>query len=562
MRVPKVLLNLLVEIADEQRFIELLPLRSIAFKEVGEDFIELDMKGYNRADLLSMRGVGYEVAAILGTKVKFSDDLEKCIWTDGERIKLVNVEVWEPKLSPFYAIAKIEGVEIKESEPWIKEVLEAAGIRPVNNIVDFTNLVMLEYGQPMHAFDLKKVADEKIIVRAGKMGEELITLDGKKRELNHLDIVISDPKKVLGIAGVMGGENSEISNQTTEVLLEAAIFEPTYLRKTASRLALHSEASKRFIHGLTKKRLLQALDRCIKLINGQLTGMTIMDNLNEQERLIEVDLDKVRGLMGVDLDNEKIKEYLNRLYFECRGLSDKKIEVKVPFWRLDIEFLEDVIEEVARMYGYENILAKELVINTPNNNEDKIFQEIDQYKQIVSKSGFKEVYTYSFYSTKVLNSLGFNDANKKMLITVANPISSETKYLRMDLWPNLVEAIDKNIRMGFEDIAIFEVGKRFLAVENSLPREVYTLGMALMNGSDNPLAELYRLFDQVKGEISTDITLDPQVSPKFLHNLFHPNRFVQIKRDGQLIGGMAEVHPRLCFKMGIKKRVAILQIDL
>lgn len=243
-----------------KEMIRLLPLRTVGLKEASQDSFELDMKGYNRADLLSMRGVAYEIAAITNSEVSFKENLDY-IW---EKLQLpaVETEVKDANLAPVYCLAKIEGLKVDKSSPdWIKK-LNDSGMRTVNNIADVTNLIMLEYGQPLHAFNSNTVKDGKIIVRKASQEERIVTLDNKTRNLEAADLLITDPEKALGIAGVMGGKNSEVSDSTTTILLEAAIFDPVNLRNTATRLGLQSEAGKRFQHGLTKKKTTSSLRCC------------------------------------------------------------------------------------------------------------------------------------------------------------------------------------------------------------------------------------------------------------------------------------------------------------
>src|SRR3989344_3795828 len=251
----KISLNWLKELVDfnltTKELAEKLSLVSIGIKQQTLDFLELDLT-YNRGDLLSLQGVAREVSAITGSKLLFSPPDEKDYPWTGKDLPETPVRVEEQNLCPVYCIATIENLKVEQSpESWVKR-LSDCGMRTVNNIADVTNLIMLQYGQPMHAFDAAKVAEQTLIVRCAQKGEKLITLDGKRRDLNQSDLLIADPKNSLGLAGVMGGKDSEVSNSSTKVLLEAAIFDPVVIRKTSKRHGLNSEASKRFQHGLTK----------------------------------------------------------------------------------------------------------------------------------------------------------------------------------------------------------------------------------------------------------------------------------------------------------------------
>lgn len=543
--------------------LELIPLRTIGIKEEAENYIELDMKGYNRADLLSMRGVAYEIAAITDSKVTFEEpNSESFIWAN-KSLPETPVRVEDSKLAPLYCIAKISGLKVKASSPeWIKK-LEDSGMRSVNNVADVTNLVMLEYGQPSHAFDATIVQDENIIVRTAKEGETLVTLDGKTRQMTSADLLITGPQQILGLAGVMGGKNSEITNSTSAILLEVAIFDPGTIRKTAQRLTLPSEASKRFQHGLTKTRALQALDALIRMyqgLGGKLEAISITDNLEEQTKTVPLTRQKVNSLIGTEIMPEDIISYLKKLHFTTgpilKGLAFQAWEVEVPYFRLDIEIEEDLIEEVARMYGYEKIPPKELTGKSPEKTDQSLFDLIYSLKTELVKLGLTEVQTYSFYSTQVINNMEYE---KETLVKVANPISSETEFLRTYLWPNLVEVAAKNKRQGFPDIAIFEIGKTYQITKSREIQEEYKLSIALLNGTDNPFQELYQILNSIESLKGKVILGDPIGESG---GRFHPIRYYFLADGENPIGKIGEIHPRVTNKFGIEKRVVILEAAL
>jgi len=568
----KVSINWLKELIDLncsiEELINLLPLRSVSIKEVTKDSIELDMKGYNRADLLSMRGVALEVAAITNSQVKLKDNevtVDK-ISRSGEFVSKLSVKIDDSKLCPVYSIAKIENLKVEQSnETWVKK-LSDCGIRSINNVADVTNLIMLEYGQPMHAFDARAVKNEQILVRTAKDGERITTLDGKTRDLKSNDLLIADPLNAIGLAGVMGGKDSEVGETTTTILLEAAIFDPVNIKKTTTRLGLPSEASKRFQHGLTKKRLLQALDAAIKMykqLGGKLTALSIVGDLTDPVKKVLLTQKKLNSLVGIEFKPSQVEEYLTKLGFKLASHSSSGNvvwEVEPPYYRLDIEIEEDVIEEVARMYGYEKIPAGKVSEIKPLQKEYPIFQKISDLRHKLVNLGLTEVQTYSFFSTDVLNN--FN-ANKDDLIRVANPISSETEYLRDWLSPNLVEVMVRNFRKGFLDQAIFEIGKAYFKDKSSQPDEKYYLAVSLMNGSDNPILKLYQIWQKLKPQLNKQIKerVGLPNQDEYL-KLFHPTRFIGFSLNGKDIGGIAEIHPRIVNKFGLEERVAILEIEI
>ncbi len=565
MKVAKDWLKDLVEVKSMEEVEKLLPLKTISTKEITPEFIELDMKGYNRADLLSMRGVAYEVAAITDSQVKFEETAEsEFVWID-KNLPSTPISITDENLSPVQAVAKIEGLNFSKSpEAWVKKLTDS-GMRSVNNIADVTNLVMLEYGHPLHSFDAETIKDDTINIRLAKEGEELLTLDGKLRKLTSEDIVLADEKRALDVAGIMGSKDTEIKESTTTILLSASIFNPSMVRKTSQRLGLTSEASKRFYHGLTKKRLFQALDAAIRMyqdLGGKLTALNIVGDTQDQLKKVPLTQEKINSLMGVELVPKQTEEYLTKLNFQLKP-EGSKLVVTPPYWRLVIDIDEDLIEEVARMYGYEKIPSTPLPNNPPAPIDQKLFDLIYNLKKALADQGLTEVQTYSFYSTKVLNALGFDDTKKKQLIKVTNPISSETEYLKETNWPNLVEVIEKNSKQGFQDMAIFEVGKIYYHNQAGIVDEKFSLSVAIMNDTDNPIQELYQLFNQLNTQLNLKIKADIEYKPKTKLELFHPNRFIQFFTEkGVALGGIAEVHKRVTDKMGLSKRVAIMEIGI
>src|SRR3990167_1567999 len=340
----RVFLSWLKELVDlnltPQELTDQLSLRSIGVKQVTQDYIELDLT-YNRGDLLSVRGVVKEVAAITNSK-------NTIVLQPFPNYDLPNtpVRVENNSLCPVYCIAKIRNLKVEHSnETWVKK-LKDSGIRSVNNAADVTNLIMLEYGQPMHAFDASRVKDKTIVVRCAENGEKITTLDGKERILDETDLLIADPEKTLGLAGVMGGKDSEVSANTKTILLEAAIFDPAANRQTSKRHGLYSEATKRFQHGLTRTNLLQALGTAIEMyegLGGKLTAITLTGSLQDEAKTIKLTREKINSLIGIEIPPIEIESSLKKLEFSLAA-QDSAWEVTVPYWRLDIQIEEDLIE--------------------------------------------------------------------------------------------------------------------------------------------------------------------------------------------------------------------------
>ncbi len=558
MKVSVSWLRELVELnIDLNKLIELLPLRSISTKEVTADFFELDMKGYNRTDLLSMRGVATEIAAITGSKVLFNDPQKAYFVWNKHKLPNLHTVVDQAELAPYYALVKIYNLKSQPSTPEVQKKLADMGMRSIDAITDITNLTMLEYGQPMHAFDADQISGT-IGVRKAKSGEKIVTIDNKERVLTTDDLVIVDDQGPVGIAGVMGGKNSEISSKTNTIYLEAAIFDSINIRQSAQRHNLPSEAAKRFQHGLTKTRHNQALNTAIQMyqeIGGVVSGISFVGEYPIHQPVIDLKLTKLNSLIGVEFDLAQVERYLKSLNFDVER-TESGWKVIPPYYRLDINIAEDVIEEVARLYGYEKIQTVAIPESAALQKEDIIFHKVSDLRKKLVDLGLTEVQTYSFYSSHVLAALGFDDSNKKHLIKLQNPISSETEYLRMNLWPNLVEVTGHNIRQNLKDIAIFEIGRIFQTQPEGDMSEKQVISIALMNGGNNPLEELITIAKEL--DLQLQISKPEGVSV----NLFHPVRFLQITEDSKPIGGLAEVHLKVLNQLGIEQRIAILEIKI
>lgn len=572
MKVSKAWLSELVNLKTSvDEVVSLLPLRTIGTKEVNDQFIELDMKGYNRADLLSMRGIAYEVAAITGSEVTFEKEREEdFVWFD-KSLPNLKVQIEDDNICPVYCLAKISGLKVGPSTPEIVKKLNDSGVKSINNIVDITNLIMLEFGQPLHAFDANTVTNQEIVVRKAKAGEKLRTLDDKERELEPSDILITDSDKIIGLAGVMGGKNSEVTNTTTSILLEAAIFDSKSLRKTTTRLNLSSEASKRFIHGLTRKRLLQALSAALTHyieIGGELTNLTIEGDAEDLSLKVPLTAEKVNSLIGIEITETDIEKYLEKLNFSLKNEIPGKWVVTPPYYRLDITLEEDLIEEVARMFGYENIPPKPLSDNLPERVNTQMFNLITSLKEELVKQGLTELQTYSYYSTKILNNLGFHEENegqalllrnKHILVRITNPMSAETKFMRMNIWPILVEKTAENLK-NYEKLGIFEIGKVYTPQKGELPKENYRLAAIVVDGGDRPILSLYQMLKNTFDELNLEVVFEKQDGGE---SFFHPKRFFNMTYKGEFLGGLSEIHPRLAHKFGIEgKRLAVVEIDL
>ena len=428
----------------------------------------------NRADCFSVLGIAREVAAVSKRKLNFEPEKIKIKEKGNEINKWLTIKVNEKNLCPKYTARIIEEVEVGDSPEQIKNRLRAAGIRPVNNIVDATNYVMLELGQPLHAFDYDKLSGKKksIIVRKAKKDEKLKTLDGKERELETNMLVIADGQGAIALAGVMGGEKTEICKKTTRVILESAVFKPLSVRKTAQKLALRSESSNRFEKGLDYNMTEIALDRAASLI-AKLTGGKIVKGkfkttheLKNLRPTITLSLDLLKTYLNTKPPISRLKQIFTSLGFEFIEAKEGKLKLKVPSWRLDVRTEEDLIEEVARLYDYNKLKPTFLKgILKPVELPKELYWQ-NKIKDLLVSADMIEVYNYSNYSENLAKNFGLNPEKH---YRVTNPLNPEQEYLRQSLIPMMLKNVALNSDYS-EDLAIFEVGNVFLS-GHDLPKE-------------------------------------------------------------------------------------------
>lgn len=453
----------------------------------------------NRGDCLSIIGVAREIQAILGNKLRMPDFSIK---EDDENISnLIKVEISEESLCPRYSCRIMKDVEVKESPSWLKNKIESAGLRCVNNVVDATNFVLLELGQPLHAFDYDLIEGKEIIVRCAKEGEKIITLDGRIRELTSSNLVIADKIKPIAIAGVIGGLNTEVKEKTKNILLESAHFNALSVRRTAKNLGLSTEASYRFERGVDPAGTVKALDRVCRIIQ-EIGGGKIVKNyidtctMKIQPKEILLRSDRCNKILGTNLSLENLKKLLNRLELNSILKNDNLI-VSVPTFRMDLNKEIDLIEEIARVYGYEKIEEKlpEGKI-FPGKKPKNIFWE-EKAKEILIKIGLKEVMSYSLINPKVFEKILLGEDNLRKIIPIKNPMSEEHSVLRTTLLPSFIEIVKRNMSFNIEDINIFEFGKIYYLEEN-LMKEIRTLACCI---SRNLLKKSWNLKENLKADI-------------------------------------------------------------
>jgi phenylalanyl-tRNA synthetase beta chain len=542
-----------------------------------DEIMELDLTP-NRSDCLSMIGVAYEIAAIIGRVVKLPAADEQVHLTKTRASDRIQVKINAADYCDHYAVRLIEGIRITASPLWLQNRLMAAGIRPINNIVDITNYVMLEYGQPLHAFDADQL-EGQIDVRLAKPGEKMVTLDDVERTLDPEMLLITDGVKPIAIAGVMGGANSEVTQKTTRILLESARFAGGSVRKTSRQLGLRSEASLRFEKEVNPQAVIPALNRAAAFIakydEGEVAEGIVEDVINTtNETTIPLSVDKVNQYLGTHISMLEMKEIFSRLNFDYEETTaDQSLWVRVPSRRGDITRDVDLIEEVARLYGYDLIPTTLMSgVTTPGSlNRQQVIRRA--VRSLLTQSGLNEVVNYSFtHPDKIRSFPGlFVEAEP---IALSMPMSEERAVLRTSLIPHLLDDAMYNRNRNQEDIAIFEIGSVFVTNEQritKLPEEKMLLSV-LLTGERNAahwsakksLVDFYDL----KGIVERLIEYLGIQDIKFIpvqKNGFHPGRTASLMLSSEAgeiqVGYMGQLHPTLQQEMDLDDTY-IMELEL
>lgn len=525
---------------------------------INDKVLELDLTP-NRSDCLSMLGAAYEIAAILGRSVKLPD-AEAALQAAGtagvKAANRISVKITATEQCSHYAARLIEGVRVGTSPLWMQNRLMAAGIRPINNIVDITNFVMLEYGQPLHAFDAEQLNNGHIDVRLAQAGEKLVTLDDVERTLEPHMLLITDGTKPVGIAGVMGGANSEVTDGTTRILLESAKFAGSSVRRTSRQLGLRSEASLRFEKEVNPEAVLPALNRAAALI-AQYAGGQVADGIVEavagshKPVSIELAADRVNNYLGTMLTVAEMGQIIERLHFTYEQAGEGKLLVHVPSRRGDITRDVDLIEEVARLFGYDNIPTTLMTgVTTPGSlTKDQSIRRIA--RNLLTQSGLHEVITYAFtHPDQTVSLPGLYPTAKP--ISLAMPMSEDRSQLRTSLLPHLLEVVSYNHNRTMDDVAIFEIGKAFVTEETALaalPQEKLLLSVVLTGkrrqahwAQKSEAVDFYDLkgiFDRLVSYLGVKGLAYNSAAPEG----FHPGRTAEIVLGGKVIGRMGQLHP-------------------
>ncbi len=529
----------------------------------------------NRADMMSMVGVAREVAAIIGSKVREPDVLYSAL--GGPVADAVSVEIEDAELCARYVATVIEGVQIAPSPAWLQERLVAAGQRPINNVVDITNFVMFELGQPLHAFDLGTVQGT-VVVRPAHEGEMLTTLDGVERELATDALLITDDRGPIGLAGVMGGANSEVSEGTTRILLEAARFDPVSIRRTSTKLGLRSEASSRFERGLSPELAMEASRRATKLFVEVCGGTALsgaVDAYPGTHELAEVAITRERldRLLGFHVPTGEVEQILGTLGFEMLESDGESSEgtfrVRTPWWRTDIAIADDLAEEVVRLVGYDRLPESTIRGRTPVWEPSPLRTFRDAMRDALADAGWQEVITYSLTTDEVLERvMPVEDLAIIRPLRLENTLSSDREVMRPTLRHALIEVVDRNIRAGAPEIAVFEAAMVFLPRDGEPLPEERSLVTGAMSGVDldrwgRPTDRQLDFFD-AKGALDLALSaLDLDVTYEAdSEYAMMPGRVARLKLGDESVGVLAEVHPDTLEQFGIEQPVALFELDL
>ncbi len=521
----------------------------------------------NRPDCLSHIGIAREVAAYYGRKVKYPKyELEEVIEPTSDNI---TVDIEDKDRCKRYTARILKNVKVGESPEWLKKRLRAIGLRPINNIVDVTNFVMFEYNHPMHAFDLEKVSGNKLIVREAAAGEKIVTLDGEERELNNKELVIADEEKAVAIAGIMGGENTQVDENTTDLLLEVAYFTPENIRKTSKALGLSSDSSYRFERGIDRDNSEEVINRAASLMKEVAGGEILNGNTDKyiekfEEREITLDLGKLNKFVGKEISLEEVGEILRNLGLEIKASAASIITVCPPSYRGDLTRTADLYEEVIRMYGFENIEDKMPTANIEAGSKDAETMVVENMKGALVELGLQEVINYSFIPVNALEKIKVEAET----ISIKNPLNEDMTVMR----PTLVYSLLSNVRDNFNrnqfDLNLFEVSRTFTPAEE-LANEDLKVAIALAGRTSKDLwdakPEAYDFYD-LKGYVENFLGLMGMNRFQLARSenpTFHPGRSAEIRMGRDVVGTFGEIHPDVAENMGIKKeRAYIAELDV
>ena len=525
----------------------------------------------NRSDCLGMIGVAREVAAILGLDLKLPPITLQEAGPDINQ--LAGLQVEDADLCPRYAARVVSNIKIGPAPEWMQRRLKAAGVRPINNIVDITNYVMLEHNQPLHAFDLDRIAAGKVVVRRAKPGERLVTLDNVERSLDANNLLIADPQGSLCVAGVMGGATSEVTEGTTNLLLEAAYFNPLSIRRTAKALEMKTEASLRFERGINPNGTLEALNRAVQLIESFGVGTVARGYLDFYPQpvapvRISTSSAAINGLLGTELSGTEIRGYLDRVNLKSQG-NETEFTVEVPTYRGDITCMADLAEEVARLYGYNRIPVTIPVVKGLGVRSQLQRLQFD-LRRLLQGNGISEVITYSLYAKETAANLGVAaDSSLSSTVDLMVPLSEDQAVMRTNLVDGILKAMAFNAKRRQQDLAVYEIGRVYRPRPGAiLPDEPLHLVIGLMGRqadlgwnqakTEADFYDLKGLMELIAAKFRLPELRWERAKTAFLH----PGQSAEVYCGDHQIGFLGQIHPRVLDRYELSKNVLVLEMDL
>ena len=544
-------------------------------KNLGKDIVEvLDLKEQvidfeitpNRPDCLSIEGLGRETAVSLNVSFKNPHkDIEKEAVEDKKELDGLRVDIEAPDLCYRYIARMVKNVKIGPSPKWMKKRLAACGVRSINNIVDITNYVMLEMGQPMHAFDINSISGKHIIVRRAKNGEKITTLDEQERQLDETMLVISDQEKPVAIAGVMGGLNSEIEDNTQTVVFESAVFNGGNVRKTAKKVGLRTEASSRYEKGLSPENAIRAVNRAVQLVveigaGEEVKGKVDVYPTKQQTPKVKLDVNRINKLIGLDVSEQEMIAILEKLEMTIKEENGEKYVIP-PYFRTDIEHVADLAEEVLRFYGYDKLPTTLIKADTTLGVKTKKQKIEDDLKQLLIAKGLSQICTYGFLSESDLQKAGIEITQET--IRIKNPLSEDYTIMRTSTIPSMMQTLSFNNAKKNKDVGLFDISRIYInkneeIQKGNVPQEetILTIGIYGEDADFYIIKGIVENILELSGVSRYDIRREEQKLS------FHPGRTANVNIGTDVIATFGEAHPMIIENYGILQKVVIAQINI
>ena len=542
-------------------------------KDLGKDIVEvlglreevIDFEiTPNRPDCLSIEGLGRETAVSLNKPFKNPrKNIDEMNVPNKDEIEGLKVDISAPDLCYRYIARVVKNVKIGPSPEWMRKRLNACGIRSINNIVDITNYVMLEMGQPMHAFDINSINGKHITVRRAKNGEKITTLDEEKRTLDENDLVIADDEKAVAIAGVMGGLNSEIEKDTQTVVFESAMFYGGNIRKTAKKVGLRTESSSRYEKGLSSENTLRAVNRAVELVKLLGAGEEVEGKIDvyptkQKINKIKLDVERINNLLGTHLSKQEMIDILEKL--DIKVENDMAI---APYFRMDLACIADLAEEVARFYGYDKLETTLIRAGTTigiRNKEQKIENKI---QDVLVYNGFSEIYTYGFLSEKDLEKSKINKETIENAIKIINPLGDEFRLMRPTTIPSMMQILAGNNNKKNQNVKLFDISRNYRNIngqvekgEVPLQENILTIGMYGEN------VDFYILKGIIENILEAANVNHYDIEKETTNESYHPGRCANLKVGNDVIATFGEVHPEVLMNYEINKRVYLAELNI